>query len=242
MVPLALALVGLLGQHAFTAHGLGVDVLKNGTLVANNNASGITGNLTDPQTNRTQTFTATIPDSWGKTSELTPDPYYSSAYNAGYSHGYQGDNLTGHHTLAFFHGYFNGSKDFWYNKGYACGVSGKTEKTDKTFCDPYYDSYDVQGKQFHDGNNTGWKNRIDMLTSQYNNDDRDHLLQIVLPVNTTDGYKQYFGGFANGIQFYENRQSIPGPFVNAFTISCNGTAEYCTGFKAGWNEDEYNQD
>lgn len=110
------------------------------------------------------------------------------------------------------------------------------------FCGLFPRTSDTQYKQFRSGNATGWTNRINMQASLYNNDDRDHLLQIVLPVNTTDNYKEYFVGFVNGIRFYDDRQSMQGPFVNAFNISCNGTAEYCAGFRAGWNEDEYNQD
>ena len=174
------------------------------------------------------------------THELTSQTDHSPAWNAGYSQGYNGYNLTGSHTTGFFFGYMNGTSDFWYNKGYACGVSGRTVYNNTVgFCGLFSGISDIQEKRFNSGNDTGWTNRINMRSSE---PDSDHLLQILLSINTTDGYKDYFAGFANGIRFYEDVQNGPGKYVNAFNISCNGTAEYCTGFKAGWNEDEYNQD
>lgn len=73
------------------------------------------------------------------------------------------------------------------------------------------------------------------------NDDRDHLSEIVLPVNTTDGYKQYFIGFANGMQAYQNNNS-PHCIRDIFAVQCNNTVEYCTGLKAGWFEEDWNSD
>jgi hypothetical protein len=161
------------------------------------------------------------------TNELTPHAYYSPAWNAGYSQGT--------HTKAFFYGYFNGTMDFWYNVGYACGISGKTNPPPGHygFCGWHRHLSDTQYTKFRWGNTTGWKNRIDMLGSD-NYSVRYQLLQTVLPVNTTDGYKDYFVGFANGIQ---SRTSPHYNISNVFTFPCNGTAEYCNGFRAGWNDD-----
>jgi hypothetical protein len=156
---------------------------------------------------------------------VVPDPNHSKAWNAGYSQGYNAYNLTGLHTKAFFYGYFNGTKDFWWNKGYACGVSGKIDTKipppplpiKYTFCDSHHDgTYDRLGQEFHWGNTTGWKNRIDMLD---NDKHREQLSQIVLPVNTTDGYKQYFVGFTNGMQAYQNNNS-PHYIRDIFAAKC----------------------
>jgi hypothetical protein len=71
----------------------------------------------------------------------------------------------------------------------------------KTFCDNHgrYNDFDTQKQSFLEGNHTGWKNRIDILASLYgDHDDWKRLPQMALPVNTTDNYKQYLVGFANG--------------------------------------------
>jgi len=68
-----------------------------------------------------------------------------------------------------------------------------------------------------------------MIGTDYTSNQRDQLKRMVLPVNTTDNYRQYFVGFANGMQAEQN-----GPWYNVFTALCNNTDEYCNGFRAGW--------
>src|SRR5215813_12326444 len=55
--------------------------------------------------------------------ELVPIPGKSAAYNAGFSQGYIGVPLKGHHTQQFLAGYINGTASFQQNKGFSDGYS-----------------------------------------------------------------------------------------------------------------------
>lgn len=49
--------------------------------------------------------------------KLAPDPNKSAPYNTGFSQGYVGIPLKGHHTHNFLAGYINGTALYWFNRG-----------------------------------------------------------------------------------------------------------------------------
>jgi hypothetical protein len=161
--------------------------------------------------------------------QIAPQSDHSKAWNAGYAQGYLGVSLKGSHTPQFFWGYYNATQDLQQNIGYACGMSGKITATDKMCNGEWRLNYGNANDRnsFHYGNNTGWSNRIYLVNGD--SSQKDRLSSVVLPKNTTDGYRDYFVGMANGLHGDAPRSVS----YNILDIPCNGTAEYCAGNKAG---------
>lgn len=196
-----------------------------------NSTTGLPGNMTDPPIHKLAT---PVFDYW-KNGKQVPTP---PAWVAGYSQGFQGINITGGHTIQFFYGYFNGSKQFWWVEGYAYGISGKHGGAPSNDYRSSYGSSDTIRNQFHWGNVTGAKDRIDAQNGQYGSDNWGwHPNELSpMPKNTTDNHMNYYIGFYNG-QKADNKQ---GPDIRYCPDSKDN--EYCSGFKAGWNEDYYSDD
>jgi hypothetical protein len=176
----------------------------------------------DPQTlttNTTSTFTFTVPDSWGKIDELTGSPYRSQAWNSGYSDGFFGYDLEGHHTKDFFYGYENGSQNFQWDRGYADGLSGKPLHP------PLWSG--ILARKYYGGNNTGTQDRGWM-----SGDARG--LYAPLPADTNDNYMHYYVGFDNGALATDMENHFSTTYYHG-GCPADKTEEYCTGFKAGWN-------
>jgi hypothetical protein len=195
-----------------------------------------------------------------------PSKHYPAAWRAGYSQGFLGINLGGKgHTQAFFYGYLNGSKDFWWDKGYAYGISGKHGGLPKG----YYgeDLRNSPEKQFHWGNESGAKDRVDMQNA-YDDNYGPGLYQLSpMPANTTDNHMSYYVGFENGKRANDNQtKAITTTYEGYYDSGCqsgdpaegkyvNGhyeggkwiegrtvVTEYCAGFKAGWNSEKISND
>jgi hypothetical protein len=104
--------------------------------------------------------------------ELGPDPSKSAAYNAGYSAGYLGLPLKGHHTNDFILGYVNGSSSYQVNRGEVEG----------------YNSIRAASKNpdYISGYQQGVAERKAAFTKP------------TLPTHTDDSYKNFYIGYQDG--------------------------------------------
>ena len=119
--------------------------------------------------------------------ELAPDPNKSWRYNGGFSQGYIGLPLKGHHTQEYLLGYRNGTALYWFNRGDTEGYYN-LHPTSKN---PDY----LQGWQ--QGNATRADVRFDKNFEPF-------------PTHTDDNYKNYYIGVHDGAVAADNDNNADG--------------------------------
>jgi len=145
--------------------------------------------------------------------ENKPIPGKSAAYNVGFSQGYTGVPLKGHHTQQFLAGYINGTASFQQNKGFSEGYS-KVPMSSHT-------------KDYIDAYNFGVKNRVTDLEPSTSGQ---------LPAHTNDHYMHYYIGIHDGGVTADQDSDK----TNKLGDSCPSghTQEYCTGYKQGYDYED----
>jgi len=144
-------------------------------------------------------------------------PDQSAAFSEGFSQGYLGVPFKGHHTEQFTLGYVNGSQEIRNNRAEVAGISGL----------PFLFQNDDKAKTVYD------EAKDTRLFVQCGANDPIG----TLPVQTDDNYRSFWIGYEDGALLRDN--SDPSENFPTFGDCPSGqTAEFCTGWKFGWNFEE----
>lgn len=143
------------------------------------------------------------------TNEIAPIPG-SKRYNAGFSTGYLGLPLKGHHTQEYLTGYINGTSLYQFNRGQVFANNALPPESKN----PDYLSGYQQGLTMR-GNGTSFH---------------------TLPAHTDDNYKHFFVGYRDGAIQMDHDWNAKLQSLD-HTCPSGHTEEYCAGYKAGYSDE-----